>query len=105
MSGSLLTTAATVMCSHGGQAIATAPNPAVTVMGVPTVLLSAQWAVAGCPLTPPPLPPCVTAQFITGTTRVTSNGQPLAISTGVGVTVPNGTPLIVAAPAGGVSAM
>ena len=105
MSGSLLTTAATVMCSHGGQAVATAPNPAVTLNGVPTVLLSAQWAVAGCPLVPPPLPPCISAQWITGTTRVTCNGQALAISTGTGISLPNGTPLIVAGPAGGVSAM
>jgi hypothetical protein len=104
MSGSLLTMGTTVMCSHGGQAVAASPNPAVTVNGVPTVLLSAQWVVAGCPLVPPPLPPCVSAQWVTGTVRVTSNGQPLAISTGVGVSIPNGTPLICTSPQGGVSA-
>jgi hypothetical protein len=105
MGGALLPIGATVMCSHGGQAMATSPNPRVTVSGQPTVLLSAQWVVAGCPLVPPPLPPCVTAQWITGTTRVTSNGQPLVVATGQGVSLPNGTPLIVAAAAGRASAM
>jgi len=94
MPGNLLQMGATVTCSHGGSAIATSPNPAVTIEGQPTVLLSAQWVVAGCPLVPPPLPPCLTAQWVTGTTRVTSNGQPLVVSTGVAVSIPNGTPLL-----------
>jgi hypothetical protein len=105
MGGFLLPMGATVMCSHGGQAVATSPNPRVTVNGVPTVLLSAQWVVAGCPLVPPPLPPCIAAVWSTGTTRVTSTGQPLVISTGVGNTIPNGTPLIPAGAQGPVSAM
>jgi len=105
MGGYLLPMGATVMCSHGGQAVAPSPNPSVMVNGVPTVLLNAQWVVAGCPLVPPPLPPCVSAVWATGTTRVTSNGQPLVISTGVGSTIPNGTPLISAGPQGSVSAM
>jgi len=50
MGGYLLPVGATVMCSHGGQAAATSPNPSVTLNGVPTVLLNAQWVVAGCPL-------------------------------------------------------
>jgi hypothetical protein len=104
MGGSLITMGSTVICSHGGQAVATSPNPRVTVNGVPTVLLSAQWVVAGCPLVPPPLPPCVSAQWVSGTVRVTSNGQSLVISTGVGVSIPNGTPLISAGPQGAVSA-
>jgi hypothetical protein len=93
------------MCSHGGQATATAPNPAVTLNGQPTILLPTQWVIAGCPLVPPPLPPCVSGTWIVGTTRVTSNGQPLVLSTGQGISVPNGTPLIVAAPPGNVTAM
>jgi len=61
---------------QGGQATATAPNPRVLLSGQPSVLLSAPWVVAGCPLVPPPLPPCVTGQWILGTLRVISNGQP-----------------------------
>jgi len=72
----------------------TAPNPRVLVSGQPTALISIPWAVVGCPLAAPPPPPCVTAQWVTGTTRVTSNGQPLVVQTGQAVSVPNGTPLI-----------
>jgi hypothetical protein len=105
MGGSLLTTGSTVMCSHGGQAAPASSNPRVSVNGLPTVLLSAQWSVVGCPLVPPPLPPCVAAEWIAGSTRVTSMGQPLAISTGVGVSFPAGTPLICTGSAGGATAM
>ena len=52
MAGFLLHQGATVLCSHGGQAMPTAPNPRVLVSGQPTALLSAPWVVAGCPLVP-----------------------------------------------------
>jgi hypothetical protein len=94
MGGFLIQVGATVLCTHGGQAMPTVPNPSVLVSGQPTTLLSGPWVVAGCPLVPPPLPPCVTAQWVTGTMRVTSNGQPLVVSTGLAVSVPNGTPLL-----------
>ena len=74
--------------------MATVPNPRVTIDGQPTALLSAPWVVAGCPLVPPPLPPCVSAQWVTGTFRVTSNGQPLVVQSGAAISIPNGTPLI-----------
>jgi hypothetical protein len=82
------------MCAHGGQALPTAPNPRVLLSGQPSVLISAPWTVAGCPLVPPPLPPCVTGQWLVGTTRVLSNGQPLVVQGGSGITLPNGTPMI-----------
>jgi hypothetical protein len=94
MPGFLLHQGATIICAHGGHAMPTAPNPRVTVSGQPTVLLPTPWVVAGCPLTPPPLPPCVTGQWIVGTVRVTSNGQPLVVQSGSGITLPNGTPMI-----------
>jgi hypothetical protein len=94
MGGFLLHQGATVLCSHAGQAMPTVPNPRVMVSGQPTVLLPAPWMVAGCPLVPPPLPPCVTAQWVMGTMRVTSNGQPLVVHSGQAITIPNGTPLL-----------
>jgi uncharacterized Zn-binding protein involved in type VI secretion len=94
MPGFLIQQGATVMCAHGGQAMATVPNPRVTADGAPTALLPDPWTVAGCPLVPPPVPPCVTAQWVVGTTRVTSNGQPLVIDGGEAVCVPTGTPLL-----------
>ena len=94
MAGFLLHQGATVLCSHGGQATPSAPNPRVMVSSQPTVLLSVPWIIAGCPLVPPPLPPCVSAQWIMGTLRVTSLGQPLVVQSGVAISIPNGTPLL-----------
>lgn len=94
MAGFLLHQGATVLCSHAGQATPSAPNPRVMVSNQPTVLLSAPWIIAGCPLVPPPLPPCVSAQWIMGTVRVTSLGQPLVVQSGVAISIPNGTPLL-----------
>lgn len=99
MPGFLVHFGAQVLCSHGGQATPTVPNPRVTVSGQPTVLLTAPYVVAGCALPPPPAAngPCVTAQFITGTVRVTSNGQPLLVISSQAICAPTGTPLIIAA--------
>jgi hypothetical protein len=38
---------------------------------------------------------CVTAQWVVGTTRVTSNGQPLLVQSSQAVCTPAGTPLLV----------
>ena len=97
MPGFLLHVGATVMCAHGGQAQPTAPNPRVTVLGQPTVLMTAPYAVAGCAMPPPNAGngPCVTAQWTTGTTRVTSTGQPLLVQSSTSICAPTGTPLVV----------
>src|SRR5712671_6828485 len=97
MPGFLLHVGATVMCSHGGQAQPTVPNPRVTVMGQPTVAVTAPYVVAGCAMPPPPAGngPCVTAQFVTSALRVTSNGQPLLLLDSQAICVPTGTPLMI----------
>lgn len=94
MPGFLLHLGATVQCVHGGQATPAVPNPRVTVSGQPTVTLSGPWVIAGCPLPPSGGGPDVTAQWTVGTTRVTSNGQPLVIFGGVAVCAPSGVPLL-----------
>jgi len=95
MPGPLLHVGATVMCSHGGQAQATVPNPRVMVSGMPTVTIAGPWAIAGCAFVPPAgNGPCVTAQFITSATRVTSNGQPLLLMDSQAICAPTGTPLL-----------
>jgi len=94
MPGFLLDETATVTCVHGGQAEPAVPNPAVTLDGMPTLLLTTPWIVAGCPGVPSEVPPCVTGQGIAGTTRVTSFGQPLLIQTGTADSTPAGTPLL-----------
>jgi hypothetical protein len=92
--GFLLHQGATVLCSHGGQAMPSAPNPRVMVSGQPTLLLSAPWVIAGCPFTTAAPMPCVTGQYVAGTVRVTSTGQPLIAMESQAVCVPNGTPLM-----------
>jgi hypothetical protein len=92
MPGFLLHVNATVLCMHAGQAQATVPNPRVKVSGQPTVQQPNPWVIAGCPFTPGPSPvPCVTAQWITGATRVRSGGMPLLLQDSQAVCAPNGT--------------
>jgi hypothetical protein len=97
MPGFLLHVGATVLCSHAGQAQPTVPNPRVTVGGQPTVAMTAPYVVAGCTLPPPPAAngPCVTAQWTTAATRVTSNGQPLLLLDSQAICAPTGTPLMI----------
>ncbi|MFC7737924.1 hypothetical protein ACFQX4_19290 [Roseomonas sp. GCM10028921] len=99
MPGFLMHLGATVLCAHGGQAQPTAPNPRVTVGGQPTVTLTTPYVVAGCALPPPPAAngPCVTAQWITAATRITSNGQPLLLLDSQAICAPTATPLMVLA--------
>ncbi len=99
MPGFLVHVGAQVLCSHAGQATATAPNPRVTVSGQPTVLISAPFAVAGCTMPPPNAGngPCVTGQWLSGSTRVLSNGQPLVVQSSQSVCTPTGTPLLIVA--------
>ena len=96
MPGFLLHQGATVLCSHAGQAQPTVVNPRVTVSGMPTVFQSSPYVIAGCALPPPPAAngPCVTAQFMTGSMRVLSNGQPLLLFDSQATCVPTGTPTI-----------
>ena len=94
MPGFLLHVGATVMCAHAGQAMPTVPNPRVLVSGQPTALIAAPWVVAGCPFVFPAPGPCVTAQWVVGSVRVLSNGQPLVIQRGVAICAPTATPLV-----------
>lgn len=92
MPGFLLHQGATVICLHGGQAQATAPNPRVKVMGQPIVTQPAPHAVAGCPFNIGSAPsPCVTAQWLTAAARVKANGVPVLLQDSQATCVPNGT--------------
>lgn len=95
MPGFLLHVGATVLCSHAGQAQPTAPNPRVAVSGQPIVTLACPYVVAGCTLPPPPAAngPCVTAQWITGATRIVASGQPVLLLDSQAICAPTGTPL------------
>jgi len=107
MPGFLIHVGASVLCSHGGQAQATVPNPRVAVSGQPTATIAAPWLVAGCALPPPTAAngPCISAQFVTAATRVTSNGQPLLLFDSQAICAPTGTPLLIVASQMRVTAM
>jgi uncharacterized Zn-binding protein involved in type VI secretion len=95
MPGPILHAGATVLCSHGGQATPTAPNPRVSVSGQPVATIAAPYAVAGCAFVPPGgNGPCATGQWTVGATRVLVAGQPVAIVTGASTCIPTGTPLL-----------
>lgn len=95
MPGPLVHFGAMVTCSHAGTATPTVPNPRVVVSGQPTVVQTTPYAIAGCSLSSSGSP-CVTGTWTTASLRVTSNGQPLVIATGVSTCVSNATPMLVA---------
>ena len=98
MPGFLLHLGATVQCAHAGQAQPTVTNPRVTVSGQPIVMQPAPYTIAGCPFTTPagsPLP-CVTAQWVSASTRILSNGMPVLLMDSQAVCTPTGTPLMIA---------
>ena len=92
MPGFVLHQGATVLCMHGGQAQAIVPNPRVKVSSQMTVQQPNPWMVAGCPFVSGGSPmPCVTAQWVTGATRVRSGRMPLLLQDSQAVCAPNGT--------------
>ena len=96
MPGFLLHLGASVLCSHGGQAQPTAPNPRVLVGGQMTVTQPNPYTVAGCPFNVSGAPsPCVTAQWIVAALRVRSGGMPLLLQDSQALAAPNGTPLAI----------
>ena len=92
MPGFLLHQGATVMCMHGGQAQATAPNPRVKVMGQPVVTQPAPHSIVGCAYAPGSvLTPCVTAQWMTAALRIKAGGLPVLLQDSQATCIPNGT--------------
>lgn len=92
MPGFLLHMGATVLCLHGGQAQATAPNPRVKVSGQMVVTQTAPHLVAGCPFNVGvTLVPCVTAQWVTAALRVKAGGIPVLLQDSQAICAPNGT--------------
>ena len=102
MPGYLLTMTAAVMCTHGGQAKFTAPNPRVKLSGTPVPMSAPPMAIAGCANPPPPanIGPCVVGNILppTLTLRVKSMGQGLVCQTTQILGTPTPAPLQIASP-------
>jgi hypothetical protein len=98
MPGPLLHFGATVLCSHGGQAMPSAPNLRVLVSGQPVATMPAPYLIAGCAFAPPAgNGPCVTAQWVVAATRVLIGGQPAVLLDSQATCIPTGTPLMAVA--------
>jgi hypothetical protein len=97
MPGFLLHLGAQVLCAHAGQAQPTAVEPQVMLSGQPAVTIAAPYVIAGCSLPPPPAGngPCLTAQWMTGATRVTAGGVPVVLLDSQAICAPSGTPLLI----------
>ena len=94
MPGPILHLGATVLCMHAGPAQPVAPCPRVSVGGQPIVTLTSLYTITGCALAAGSSPPCVTAQWVVGATRVAALGAPVLIQTGQAVCTPTGTGLL-----------
>jgi hypothetical protein len=97
MPGFVVHLGAVVLCSHAGPATPMAPNPRVLVSGQPIVTMQSPYVVTGCAQVAALLPPCVTAQWIMGATRLLSNGAPVVLQDSLSVCTPTATPLLVVA--------
>jgi hypothetical protein len=67
-------------------------SPRVSVSRAPALTQPSPYVVAGCPFTSPPTGPCVTAQWLTGSTRVLAGGMPLVLADSIGLCAPTGVP-------------
>jgi hypothetical protein len=98
MPGFVLTAVSTVQCAHLGRGTPAAPNPRITILGQPVVTLPGPYAIAACTfpaMTGGNSPPCVSATFTTGSTKVLTNTGFLLLADSQGTSLPNGTPLLV----------
>jgi hypothetical protein len=85
MSGNHLTTASTIMCSHGGRALLTTANMRVSANGSNVLLESDVHAIVGCPFTVGnKYSPCVRIEWTAGTSRVFINGTKTLVVTSIG---------------------
>lgn len=85
----MLTTAATVMCPHGGTVQLSTANSTVTADRAAVCLVSDRHSVTGCPFTlPSGTPsPCVSVQWSAPATRSTVGGAAPLLQTSVGLCV------------------
>lgn len=100
-----LTTASSVMCPHGGQAILSTSNVDAKVQGMPILLVTDVHSVSGCPFQVPAGPgakpqPCLTIRWTTGTVLARHRGAtPFLHQSSTGICysaeqIPQGAPLI-----------
>ena len=93
MPGYILHMGATVFCMHAGQAQPTMSNPRVKVSGQTVVTQACPYVIAGCTLASIPSPPCVTALWVSASTRIRAGGMPVLLQDSQAICAPTGTGL------------
>jgi hypothetical protein len=93
MPGDLLTSGSDVRCGHLAPAGPGATVDRVRMAGEPAVLATTPYTVRSCPNPAASGGPCATGSWTTGTLRVTSGGQPLALQDTPGLCLPTNVPL------------
>jgi hypothetical protein len=83
----IITTAAMLMCPHGGTVMLQTTNAQARAEGAPMCLVTDVHTVVGCPFTlPGPVPePCVTVRWQAGATQTQVGGTPVLLQTSVGL--------------------
>lgn len=81
----ILTTASTVLCPHGGQALLSTTNTDVLVDGAPVLLQSDVHAIVGCPFAPVVPTPCLTLRWLAGALQTSARGVPVLLQHSVGL--------------------
>ena len=104
MPGYLLTTTASVMCTHGAKVSIVSGNARVKAGGAFVAVLSDSGTVSGCPFQIPigtgtKPQPCVTVRFLVPATRIRIGGQPALLQTSSGICqsaeqIPQGPPTV-----------
>lgn len=85
MAGNVLTTASTVMCTHGGQATLFTSNSKVFAQGAPALLETDVHPVVGCPFTVGlKYSPCVRIEWSAGSAQVAVNRTPVLTRSSIG---------------------
>jgi hypothetical protein len=98
--GQALIASSVMMCPHGGT-VTPIPSSSTTVGGVPIVVASDNFMIAGCSLTSVGSP-CVLVQWIVPSASTTANGAALLTTDSVGLCIsaagaPQGSVVIAAA--------
>jgi hypothetical protein len=85
MPGQILTTASSITCTHGGQAILFTANARVRVDGAPALLESDIHPVIGCLFYDgSKYSPCIRIEWAAGAGKVTINGRKVLVRSSVG---------------------
>jgi hypothetical protein len=87
MGAPALTTAAQLLCPHGGTVTIIPSNPGADADGAKIATVADTFIIAGCAFVVPPLgpSPCVTVQWVTHDNVVTINGIPTLNKDSVGL--------------------